>query len=191
MELVIDLNLLESNNLSPDLYAFLMCVHLQSPYNLASAEMQNDFAKHLEHEGWCKITEEGIVLRQKFLKLVNVSDVSPDNVESWIGEWRELFPKGVKSGGRPVRGDKQGVLKKMRGFCKKHPQFKKKDIFIATQLYVFEKSRDRYNYMQCADYFIDKNNTSLLASFIEDIDGKETPLEFINKGGDSSFHKEV
>jgi len=191
MEIVIDLKVLKDNDLSPDLYAYIMCVHLEVPYHLATDETKAEFAQYLESKGWCKIMGDGVVLRQKALKLINATDTSPDNVESWITEWRELFPAKVKSGGRPVRGDKQGVLKKMRGFCKKHPQFKKKDIFDATKLYVFEKSRDRYNFMQCADYFIEKNGTSLLASFVEDLDGKESPLEFINKGGGSSFHKEV
>lgn len=191
MDIVIDLNLLEEHKLTPDLYALLMCINLEIPYRLASAETQAEFVKYLEEQGWCKNTSTGPILRQKALKLINVTDTSPDNVESWVEEWRDLFPKGVQSGGRRVRGDKQGVLKKMKAFCKNYPQFKKKDIFIATKLYVFEKSRDRYNFMQCADYFIDKNGVSALASIIEDLDGKESPLELINKGGGSTFHKEI
>lgn len=191
MELVIDFKLLKENNLTPDTYSLLMSILLKEQYEFASDNDLVRMLRALEKDGWCKLTEDEVILRQKFLKLVSVKDTSPGNVESWIDEWRDLFPKGVKSGGRPVRGDKQGVIKKMKGFCKKYPQFKKKDIFDATKLYVFEKSRDRYNYMQCADYFIDKNNTSLLASFIEDLDGKESPLELINKGGGSAFHKEV
>jgi len=191
MELVIDFKLLRENNLTPDTYCLLMSILLKEPYEFISGDSLRITLNYLEREGWCKVTEEEVILRQKFLKLVDATDTSPGNVESWIDEWRELFPKGVKSGGRPVRGDKQGVLKKMKGFCKKYPNYKKKDIIDATKLYVFEKSRDRYNYMQCADYFIDKNNTSLLASFIEDLEGKENPLELITKGGGSAFHKEI
>jgi hypothetical protein len=95
-----------------------------------------------------------------------------------------------------VRGDKQGVLKKMETFCKEYPQYSKSQIFEATRLYIFEKSRDHYRFMTCADYFIAKginrsSKTSLLAALLEDLDGDETILEKMQKGEGSDWHKEI
>ncbi len=83
----------------------------------------------------------------------------------------------------------------MIAFCKEYPEFTKEQIFEVTKLYVFEASRQNYNYMQCADYFIYKEarkgeRMSTLASLLEDNDGKETYLKKIQEGG-GNFHKEI
>lgn len=92
-----------------------------------------------------------------------------DNVLEWIDEFREIFPKGVRSGGLPVRGDKQSCLKKIRKFLKEYTEYDKDLILKATKNYVENKARDQYNYMQTAHYFIYKNNTSTLAAECENI----------------------
>ena len=62
--------------------------------------------------------------------------------------------------GRPVRGDKAGCIKKMTTFIKSE-RVTKDEIFEATKIYVFEKKRDDYKAMTCADYFINKDGISM------------------------------
>jgi hypothetical protein len=196
MDIVINLKILSDHSLTPSWYAYLLCCYKEEPYLCASPDKQEEYAIALEKEGWCKRGPEKIIIRQKFLDLIKDLDTSPDNVNSWIEDWRELWPKGVKSAGRPVRGDKQGVIKKMMAFCAQYPEYTRSQIFEATKLYIFDKKLNNFTYMTCADYFIYKevkrgDKTSLLASLLEDLDGKETHLEQLEKGGGSSWHKEV
>jgi len=98
-----------------------------------------------------------------------------DNVLEWINEFREIFPKGIRSGGMPVRGDKSSCLRKMRKFVTEYKEYNKDLILKATQNYVDNKARDGYTYMQISHYFIFKNDMSTLASECENI--LETPTD--------------
>lgn len=86
------------------------------------------------------------------------------DVPSWIEEYREIFPKGVRSGGYPVRGSKAGCLKKMEKFVKTHPHYTKDMILEVTKAYVERKSRQMYQHMKLADYFIEKDGVSMLSA---------------------------
>lgn len=191
MEIVIDLEALAEVNLTPTWYSYLLSIHTKSEYPCANKATQLKYAEHLQKEGWCKIIGDEVVLRQKTIDFINDIDTSPSNVISWIEEWRDLWPKGIKSGNRPVRGDKQGIAKKMRLFCKEHPKIIKKDIFDATKIYIFEARQNNYRFMTCADYFIKKDGVSLLAAKVEEIEGKTNILDKIGDANSSSFHKEV
>lgn len=100
-------------------------------------------------------------------KLVGATD---ENVKDWIEEWRNLFPKGIKSGGYPLRGSKKGCLRKMKKFLKENPTITKDEIFHATEKYLNERKKENYEYTKVADYFIEKDNMSLLHSYIENLD---------------------
>ncbi len=90
------------------------------------------------------------------------------NVQSWIDEWRNMWPKGVKSGGHRVRGSRNGCLKKMRKFIKENPDFSVDEIFDATRNYILNRKKQNYEYMRVAEYFIEKDRMSDLASWVED-----------------------
>jgi hypothetical protein len=190
MELYINLTELETLGLSPTLYCYLCTLHFEQPYNLASDEVKSEMNALLEAAGYLKVTEEGVVLRTQTAKLFEKGMPTDNSVDSWIDEWREIFPQGVKSGGRPVRGDKQGVAKKMKLFVKANPTITKEQIINATKQYVFDASLKNYSFIICADYFINKNGSSMLGAVIEDLDGKDTFLQQ-NANGGGKWHKEI
>lgn len=182
----VDLDKCLAYNLTPTQFVFLNCLHIGQEFPWPVPQTQ---VAELEANGWIKITPEGPVLREKFLIFVSTTSVSTDQVSGWIDEWRTLWPAGVKSGGRPVRGDKKGCLLKMAKFVKEY-DYSKEEIFEATRIYVFEKSRENNRYMTCADYFIIKNGASTLASFCEDIRERGSSLKEI-EDGTSSFVKNI
>lgn len=192
MNMVISINLKEIAliGLSPTEYCFLVSLYKQFDYIGTLTEQQQDtLFKSLENKGFLKITAEGVILRQTALDLMS-KDSSPLLVDNWIEEWRNLFPTNIKSGGRPIKGDKKACIRKMTAFLKEYPEYSKEDIFQATRIYIFDKKRDNYNYMVCADYFIYKDKVSLLASILEDIDGKQTTLQMM-ENGNNPFQKEI
>lgn len=182
----IDLEKCFNNKLSPTQFVFLHCLHTSQEFPWPVPEMH---LTALEEDGWIKITPEGAALREKFLIFVGQTSVKTDDVSSWIQEWRELWPAGVKSGGRLVKGDRKGCLIKMQKFVEMY-HFSKEDIYEATRIYLFEKSRDNNRYMTCADYFILKNGASLLASQCEDIEERGSSLKKMEDGA-SSFYKSI
>lgn len=90
-----------------------------------------------------------------------------NNVEEWIDEWYELFPKGVRSGGYLVRSGKKGCLTKMKAFVKENPEYDKEIIMKATRDYLAHSRLKNYAFIQLAHYYISKNKTSVLASGCE------------------------
>ena len=127
----------------------------------------------LESKGYIKIMADGkIIARTKAIELVDTEGQyeykEPTfRVEEWIEEWRNLFPAGIKSGGHYVKGSPSGCLKKMKAFVKDHPKITKTVIFEATKRYVEEYRLKRFAYMKIADYFINKDGTSMLEAYIE------------------------
>jgi hypothetical protein len=93
---------------------------------------------------------------------------------SWIEEWYDLFPKGIKSGGYLVRDGKSACMKKMDKFIKAHPEFTKEDIIKATKNYVNAFKVKNYEYMRLASYFIEKDGHSTLAAECENVKTQTT-----------------
>lgn len=190
MEITIDLFKIQKHGLTPTLYSFLYCLQaeIEFPWLLSDKQIEA-----LEAQEWLKSTPDGIFTRAKF-RTVFKKELSGllavEAVEDWIGEWRALWPSGVKSASRPVIGDKQGVLKKMTAFLKENKEFTKQEIFDATKAYIYEKERDSYRYVTCADYFISKDGSSMLASWIETIRLNGHSLLNTERGG-GHFHKEI
>jgi len=86
--------------------------------------------------------------------------------ETWINDWRNLWPKGVKSGGYPVRSNTIDIHNKMIKVMKKY-KIDKDLIFKATELYLSERQREGYGYIQTASNFISKDQKSTLADFCD------------------------
>lgn len=171
----VDINLLVDNNLTPDEYVFLYYLDKGQIY---SVNLITDYEK-MEKAGFIKIGDR-IYIRKRGSDLVNnkkstvVKSSSTDTIPTWIDEWRDLFPKGIKTAGYAIRGTRGGCIKKMRKFIREHKKVPKDQIFKATKLYVEEKKRVRYAYMRIADYFIEKDGGSLLENYIEQLDSNET-----------------
>ena len=172
----VDINLLVETNLTPDEYVFLYYLAKSQIY---SVNLVTDYDK-LERAGFIKqgdrihIRKRGIDLIDNKIPVSEKKVKSEDNTLKWIDEWRDLFPKGVRTAGYAIRGTRGGCIKKMKRFIKDHKEVTKEQIFKATKLYVEEKKRVRYAYMRIADYFIEKDGGSLLESYVEQLDDNET-----------------
>ena len=170
IKMIIELNIdkLKKEKITPDEAVFLYILSINSDIIYP---LKID-VHSLEERGWIKInknkngTLSSILLNNKTFNFFSKKEI---NCESWIEEWRNLFPSGVKSGGYSVRGDKQGILKKMKDFMKNNPKFTKEIIFKATENYINTKKKDGYNYMKLAHYFIQKDGVSELASLCEEL----------------------
>lgn len=191
MEIFVSLTDLEELNLTPSLYCYLATLYFKQEYNLVSESLKVRMSEKLEQLGYLKVTEDGPILRKKCDTMFQKGVPSEESVVEWIDEWRDLFPKGVKSGNRPVRGDKKGVHTKMKIFVKQNPKVTKEQIIDATRQYVFDSNLKAYKFMICADYFINKNGSSMLGAMIEDVEDRGSSLRNTESGGGSSWHREI
>lgn len=80
-----------------------------------------------------------------------------NDVDKWIDEWLQIFPAGVKSGGKLVRSDRAMCLKKMTDLVLNNKYYKD-EIIEATKEYVNSFRDNDYMYMKCATYFISKKD---------------------------------
>jgi len=100
--------------------------------------------------------------------------VQGNEVEHWISEWINIFPRGVKSGGKLVRSDEKSCLRKMKVFLREY-DYNKDTIMEATKRYVQSKENEGYSFMRCAVYFIYRIGTSIadkssdLASWCDEV----------------------
>lgn len=193
MVIYIDLVKLKEIGLSPSLYCYLYMLNSNSVIeNFYSEEAISYMNTILEESNFIKIIDDKILVRKKGVDIFQEPIVVKNSIETWIDEWRNIFPSGVKSGGRPVRGDRSGVLTKMQAFVKQNPQYTSDQIFDATKQYVFESSLKSYNFIICADYFIKKNNSSMLAAMIEELEIKGSSYKKLQEGNSgSNWHKEI
>jgi len=107
-------------------------------------------------------------------------------IDDLVKKYIDLWPKKILSGGRPVRQGPTPITKKLTVFIKKHPKVTFEQILNATSRYLATMKVKDWNYMTCSDYFISKNETSVLESYLEDSDlGKkevsETPKVSLNQ----------
>jgi hypothetical protein len=185
MEVRINIEKLFQDGLTPNQFVYLCYIAKNEeescPFKITQEELQD-----LQSKSYIKIQEGQIILRGIFNEKFQTNRAS--NEVDWIEEWRNLFPT-VKVGGRPAKGSKAGVIKKMLKFIKDNPKVTKEEIFEATKSYIFEKKQKNYDYMQCADYFIEKNGNSTLESFIEHY--KEKGGTTLTQMDIKLFHKEI
>lgn len=184
MKITIDLDVLEKKRLNPTQYVYL---YLKAVHKINAIDsISEEDLEMLEDEGYIKISDNGVVLRQVSLDLFKT--LVEDNSMDWIEEWRQLFPLGVKMAGYAVRGDKQNCTKKMKSFMKKYPDFTKEDIFDATRAYIDDRRKDNWNYIKLAHYFIEKDGASSLAALCEDIKarGKSAKYDVMGESDDFS-----
>jgi|TARA_R110002126_G_scaffold191810_1_gene340003 hypothetical protein len=166
----LDINLLVGKRITPNSYVYLYYL----VHNMINPITMDIDLKSLESKGFIKIMDTQVIARNKAKQLIEgepyVYQEEVYRVEEWIQEWRELFPKGIKSGGHLVRGSKQGCIKKMKAFVNKNKDVTKDKIFKATSRYLSERRTARYSYCKVADYFISKDSMSMLESYIEQLE---------------------
>jgi len=90
-------------------------------------------------------------------------------VESWINEYRDLFPSGVYSGNRPVKGSRAACINKINKLLKIEPNLSKNVILDATRKYIERARSQQFKYMTSADYFIEKDEARMILTYVEDV----------------------
>lgn len=174
MNLNLDLEAISEHDLSPNEYCILACIyHGKNPKDILCCIPDETYltiasSSYLRENPNSEttfpysLTGDGLALFEKHNSFL-----------LFIEEYRTLFPKGIVSGnGTPIRGDKQGVAKKMEWFLRMYPEYSKTTILAATKLYVEQMQRKGYTYMVQADYLINKDGLSKLAAMCEDFDSK-------------------
>lgn len=100
----------------------------------------------------------------------------------WLDAWVELFPKGVKSGGKLLRSDRKICLEKMKKFLKDY-DFPKEVIMGATKDYLSERAEEDYMYTKCATYLIDKKGEgSELAALCSNYEPNKKSKYYVKTG---------
>jgi hypothetical protein len=118
--------------------------------------------KHFDYE----LTDKGKSVVEVFLS--KPPKISKPKVESeevkavadWIDEWLNIWPSNVRSGGKLVRSDPKGCLKKMKWFVQEYG-FSKDVIMHATRNgYLMKQYQDQWRYTMLASNFIYKEDQS-------------------------------
>jgi len=192
--MIIDFNkLIEFNNKHPDTpVSPFTFVYLNMA---ASDDVSEDFLKgflsypdvdadefymFLEARGLVKVIGEfykDISIRDLGLELIGQS--KSDTIIELAEKIREMFPKGVKSGGYPVRSSTVDIADKLRKFFKKH-KYTQDQVLEATKRYVDRKGREGYSYMQKAVFFIEKDGSSTLAAECDNLKDERASPESID-----------
>lgn len=119
----------------------------------------------LKYEG---NVDEDLLFSKSFVNKTKFPFYSTD-VDEWIEDWYDLFPKGIKSGGYLVRTDMKSCKKKMQEFMKEYPMYDREIIMMATKQYINEMSEKNFSYMKLAPFFIKKDGVSMLQGYCENM----------------------
>lgn len=125
---------------------------------------------------------------QKVL-LESDAEVPKDNDLNYlVGQLREIFPKGIKTGSAAWRGNKREITLRLQKFFKIYDKYTDEELISATKKYV-ESFNGNYTYMRILKYFILKDEVKIgedgnryveqvseLANFLEN--EMEQPQEF-------------
>jgi hypothetical protein len=133
----------------------------------------------LERKGFLQPFNENDVTF-KSLKVTSkfkISETSDESIEELSKLFVDIFPKGIKSGGYYVRTNHKSCIKKLKKFMKDYPEFTPEIILQATRNYVEDMSRNGYDKMRLAPYFIEKDGISTLWVYCDRIVNSEDSLE--------------
>lgn len=86
--------------------------------------------------------------------------------DKFVQNFRNIFPKGVTTGGKYVRSSSKDCEKKLKQFIKEY-EFENETILKATEKYVSRYQMQGYKFMKTASYFILKDKVSALADECE------------------------
>ena len=114
------------------------------------------------------ITEKGKTITNALFSISrNFIIPSTDNIKELANQFREFFPKGVKTNNHPVRGNMTNIIRNIKKFKNEFPQYDDDTILKATEKYVKAKAKENYTFMKVSEYLIYKDNISLLASLCD------------------------
>jgi hypothetical protein len=93
-------------------------------------------------------------------------------LEKLVNDYVDLFPKGVTNKhGSYIRGTKNNVLKKMKVFLIKNPEYTDEQILKVTEQFLKRQANPKsglpYEYCPQSHFFIEKEGVSQLENAIE------------------------
>ena len=97
---------------------------------------------------------------QKVL-LESDAEIPKDNDLNYlVGQLREIFPKGIKTGSAAWRGNKREITLRLQKFFKIYDKYTDEELISATKKYV-ESFNGNYTYMRILKYFILKDEVKI------------------------------
>ncbi len=165
MRIKIDIEL-EKSGLSPPDFFLLYCISNNIEYRgyfmiLSTEIVDKGYALFIQSQDKYILTAKG---RKLFDQVVNI------DIEGLAKEYRELFPKGIKTGGYPIRSNLPDIVKKFEKFFKTY-SYSAEEILGGTKMYIHEQTLKNWAYTMMANYFILKEDgvgtKSMLATYIE------------------------
>lgn len=197
MKIEIDLEELEKLEITPNQYVYALLISKGlKPNFMGIMQSQND--EKLVIKDLFKLWQKDYISKE----IEDVYTFDFDNIkvnifnnkkeknydgsfDSFCEKFYEMFPKGVKSGGYPVRSGIEGVKSKLKKFVKQYKHYDYETIIKATKNYINECERNGFQYMKTAQYFIFKDDTSTLESYCEKVKNGEDVLD------NQSYRQEV
>lgn len=167
-ELTIDLDKLEDVNIAQ--YSYMKMVYYKRGGDVykTSGIREEDIQDLIVKE----YIDQSLNITSKYINTFENKDLKEQfnpgkDLETFVEKYRSIFPTGSNAAGYPYKGDKQGCIKKMRSFKRKHPEYTEDLIIRVTKEYVNSQFFKGYTYMQTAAYLIEKDGSSNLAGLCE------------------------
>ena len=140
----------------------------------------HDCLKSLELNQYIKITDDCVVygdsalinvecfeLRAKATQIIEIKSI---NYAELANKLRDIFPAGIRGGGgKLIKSPELAVVDKLKKFFKYYPDVKEESIIKATTNYIENRRRDGWRYTTQLDYFIFKDNVSMLYAELDNI----------------------
>ncbi len=140
----------------------------------------HDCLRLLETRQYIKITDDCIIygdnaqinvecfeLRAKSTQIIEIKSI---NYAELANKLRDIFPAGIRGGGgKLVKSPELAVVDKLKKFFKYYPDVKEDAIIKATTNYIENRKRDGWRYITQLDYFVFKDNVSMLYSELENM----------------------
>ncbi len=165
----VNVSMMRESGLTPNEMFFLYEMKTEGTQRLAA--MSNIYflteTGYIDEKG--VLTHEGGELIDKVFFRVEkkTTEVSNKELTELSEKFKELFPKGVKTGEYPVRSNIRNIIRKMRKFKKEYPEYTNEVILGATKGYVDRMARNGFQYMKTSEYLIFKGGESVLANLCE------------------------
>jgi len=162
-------------NVSPNQIYFLDCCRSRiKPTNIINPDAEANICRakgYINEQG--QLTEKALVILDGFetflvkTKKKVATEVLGDGFLEKIKYYRELFPRGTLPSGAVSKQTVEQLKKKFIDFFKTYPEYDWSLVHIATEYYIFEKEKVKFDFMKNSGYFIEKFGTSELANYCD------------------------
>lgn len=158
---------LKKLNLTPNQYFYLVGIATDSIKQVVDVVKATEIELlHLQEVGILTITNHTTLTfkwDESNIKLAKALLNSSEDM-SWVSDWLDMWPEGIKSGGYYVKSSLKAVIAKMRAFTD-HYDYPQDVIMESTRQYLEEMHHKGYTGIQISHNFIEKNGSSALEAY--------------------------